>query len=507
MNQRARKRAARSQQPHLRLHFLGANKTVTGSLHFLEYTEGERTVRFFIDMGLNQENDGMNRQNRLPRGLKAQDIDFGIFTHAHIDHVGYFPKLVKDGFKGPAYATAASCELMAVLLPDSGHIQEQEAGKRQERAQRRQKQLATANSKTPVPDTPLKLQGALYTEADARASLSHLQTVEFNKSFSPAQGITVRMLRASHLLGAAVVLIEIGSGAKKKRICFSGDIGRPGMPIIKDMEYVQKADYVVCEGTYGARMHEKRDRLKALQALINDAYKRALQPGKGGCGVILMPAFAIGRVQSVLFDLRQLMQEKRIPSIPVFVDSPMAIRATEIHRKHSDLHNARTVKAALEGDPFRTPEYAELLTLNESLRLDEAAAKPVIILSSSGMAQGGRVVRHLQRRLPDSKSTVVFVGFQAEGTLGRKVLGPTSEQRIAGKTVKARATVAHMPDYSGHGDQGDILNWLKKFDPKPKKVFLVHGDESSLETLKSEIETKLRFDVEIPDYRDCLELI
>ncbi|MBX9685231.1 MAG: MBL fold metallo-hydrolase [Candidatus Obscuribacterales bacterium] len=516
MNSKERKRRARSQQSHLQLQFLGANKTVTGSLHFLEFTNEEgKTIRFFVDMGLNQENEGMNFQNRLPAGLKASDVAFGIFTHAHIDHVGYFPKLVKDGFSGPVYATPPTADLLGILLPDSGHIQEEDAGRKQARAQRRDadaKKTAKQNpkpqrgGKKPVEKPEVKSIVPLYTEQDARASLRLVQAIEFGKPFSPAEGITFRFLRASHLLGAAIVLLEIGKGSKKRRVCFSGDIGRPGMPIIKDVERVKQADYVVCEGTYGARLHEKRDRLKSLEQIINAAYERALKgKGKEGAGVILMPAFAVGRVQSVLIDLQQLMKKKRIPAIPVMIDSPMANLATEIHRKHSSEFNKATLEIAAEGDPFRTPEFAELMSMEQSLKLDLPASRPIIILSSSGMATGGRIMRHLQKRLPGQHNTIVFVGFQAEGTLGRQLLGPEKTARIAGVEVAVRASVEYLQDYSGHGDYNDIINWLRGFDPKPRKLFLVHGDSESLESLKEKAEA-LGFHVEIPGYRDTVDL-
>lgn len=507
MTKKARRKAAQSEPPSLLLHFLGANKTVTGSLHFLEYTSAGKTLRFFVDMGLNQENESMNFQNRLPKGVKAADLSFGIFTHAHIDHVGFFPKLVKDGFSGPVYATEASCDLLGILLPDSGHIQEQDAKRRAERARKREQGKAGSPAPEKLPSEAPCFQ-SLYTQAEARASLAQLQASEFHKKFSPAPGITVTFLRASHLLGAAIVLLEIGEGANKRRLVFSGDLGRKGLPVIQDMDFPSKADYVVCEGTYGARLHEKRNRLATLAGIINAAYDRAAKKSTKGCGIILMPAFAVGRVQSVLFDLRQLMAQGRIKQIPVFVDSPMANMATAVYRKHSRLYNGKALKALAQGDIFSPARYAELSSLDESLRLDQRSSEPVIVLSSSGMANGGRVTRHLQNRLPDANSSVVFVGFQSEGTLGRHLLDGTKSAWIGGKSVDVRAAIEQMPDYSGHGDYQDILGWLSHFEPRPKKLFLVHGDSESLESLKSRVEQSLHWDeVEIPDYRSAIRLL
>lgn len=484
-----RKRRARSNERRIRLHFLGATQTVTGSLHFFEYSDNGRIVRFFLDAGLNQESGRANFQNRLPAGIKASDIDFGIFSHAHIDHTGYFPRLVKDGFAGVVYATPATRDLVSLLLPDSGYLQEEEAKR------------ASKRSKTAV--LPL------YTEADARASLSRIVTVEYDAPKQLTEGVVVRFSHASHILGAAVVTLEIGTGSKKRRVVFSGDLGRPDMPVLKNLATLKQADYLICEGTYGDKLHERRNRQLAFAEIINRAYERAKTGDrKYGQGVIVIPAFAVGRVQSVLYDLRQLMAEKRIPEIPVFVDSPMAIRATQIYRAHSSLYNAKS-KRLIDGgtDLFRTPRYAELMDWKASEQLDQPATEPTIIVGSSGMASGGRIVRHLQKRLPGKQNTVVFIGFQGQGTLGRQIVSPEVETvRIAGVPVRVRATVEYMKDYSGHADYQDILRWIGAFEPKPKKVFLVHGEPESLDALKSRIGETLRSDVVVPRYREYIDL-
>jgi metallo-beta-lactamase family protein len=524
MGNPGRKRRANNNDRRIRLHFLGATRTVTGSLHFFEISEAGRTVRFFLDAGLNQESSGLNFQNRLPAGVKANEVDFGIFSHTHIDHTGFFPRLVKDGFKGVVYATHATRDLASVLLPDSGFLQEEEAKRASRRAERKRtpaakvpaatkrgagaKRAAAKKDVAAAEEKPRVIQ-PLYTEADARASLKQIVGVDYDKPLTICEGVVVRFSHASHLLGAAVVSLELGTGSKKRRVVFSGDLGRPDMPVLKDLAVVKQADYLICEGTYGDKLHERRDRLTAFAEIINRAYERAKVPDKKyGHGVIVIPAFAVGRVQSVLYDLRQLMAEKRIPEIPVFVDSPMAIRATAIYRQYSDLYN-RDAKRVADGgtDLFRTPRYAELTEWAQSERLDEPATEPTIVVGSSGMASGGRIVRHLQNRLPGKQNTVVFIGYQGEGTLGRQIVTPeVTEVKVAGTPVRVRATVEYMKDYSGHADYEDIIRWLSAFQRKPTKMFLVHGEAESLDALKTRIEERLRWTVAVPKHREYIDL-
>lgn len=504
--QKKAKRAKANGQPRMLLHFLGAAQTVTGSLHFFEYSEEGKTTRFFVDMGIFQNDPSLNRKNRLPRGVKAEDIDFGIFTHAHNDHTGFFPRLVRDGFKGPVFATAATKDLAAVILQDSARLQEEEARQINARAEKGQrlKKLKDATTSS----APLRTFQALFDSRDVDAALSLFRVQSFDHQFSPAANIKVKFMRASHLLGAAMVEICFGSGASTRRVILTGDIGRPKMPVLKELAVPKHVDYLVLEGTYGARLHPKRDRLQSLAEMINKAYQRAKSAhSKFGYGVILIPAFAVGRVQSVLHDLRELMEKGKIPEIPVFVDSPMANRTTAIYRQHSGEYNAVTAAVARRKDPFRTSRYAEITEASQSERLGESASEPIIILSSSGMASGGRVVHHLQRRLPGEQNTVLFVGFQAEGTFGRQLMESKGEKiRLMGEELTVRAYVDYLEDYSGHADYEDTLNWLSKLPVRPKRIFLVHGDLESLSSLKEKIEHQLRIDVLIPGYRDQVEL-
>lgn len=510
---RTNRRPRAKSETGARLHFLGATRTVTGSLLFFEVTNEKQTIRFFLDAGLVQEHGAQNLQNRLPSGVKPADVNFGIFSHAHIDHTGFFPRLVKDGFKGTVYTTSATAELTGLLLPDSGFLQEEEAKRRS----KKQKLICADAAKDkrkvkgcePGTGAPTAAVEPLYNEAEARASLKHIRGVDFDKRHEIMPGIAVTFTKASHILGAAVVTLELGTGSKKRRVVFSGDLGRPGMPILQDLAPVKHADYLICEGTYGNRKHVKRNRLKALAEVINAAYERAQHSDKKfGHGVIIIPAFAVGRVQSVLYDLRQLMADKLIPAIPVFVDSPMAIKANAIYRKNQALYNKAAAAVVADGtDLLKTPEYAELESWQESMTLDAPPNRPCIVVGSSGMANGGRIVRHLQQRLGGKQNTVVFIGYQGFGTLGRQIVTPeVDEVKIAGVPVKVRATVVHMEDYSGHADFEDITRWLRGFQTKPKQMFLVHGDEAALETFKEHIEQTLRWDVTIPQNRDHFDL-
>lgn len=504
-----RKRRANSNQRRIRLHFLGATRTVTGSLHFFEISEQDRTVRFFLDAGLNQESPALNHQNRLPSGVKASEVDFGILSHAHIDHAGFLPKLVKDGFNGKVYATPATRDLVSILLPDSGFLQEEEAKRLTRKAGKRRTATARSGKSAADAATPERKFEPLYTEEEAKASLSCIETLEYDTARTICDGVVLKFLHASHILGAAVVTLELGSGSKKRRVVFTGDLGRPDMPVLKNLAVVKQADYVISEGTYGDKLHEQRNRQKALAEIINRAYDRAKTPdAKFGHGVIIIPAFAVGRVQSVLYDLRILMAAGKIPVIPVFVDSPMAIKATQVYRHYTNLYNRAALKQIEGGgDLFTTPKYAELADWKQSVALDGAASEPIIVVGSSGMAAGGRIMRHLEHRLPGKQNTVVFIGFQGQGTLGRSLVQPDVEQvNVAGKAVRVRATVEYMKDYSGHADYGDIIRWLSAFATKPKKLFLVHGEPESLEALKTRIEERLRWDVAIPRYRESIDI-
>lgn len=515
MKRKKESRLFQKGQPAIKLHVLGAAGGVTGSLNLFEYFDGEKLTRFILDIGLHQENESLNRQNRLPTGVTPSDIDFVVISHAHIDHSGYFPKLVKDGFKGFAYTHEATKDLLAILLPDSGHLQEQEAMRNRKRLASQQigsgEQKRGKNGR--VPQQPKDVTPGcepLYTEADARACLSQIKGLKYDTRYKLAEGVFVTLTDACHILGAAVVTLEIGKAAKKRVFCFTGNVGQPHTPILRELKPVTRADYLMSESTYGGKLHEKRDRLKVLADIINAAYKRASKSNsKFGYGVIVIPAFAIGRVQAVLFDLRKLMEQKRIPNIPVFLDSPMAVKATHAHRQHANLFNSEAAKLVTAGvDPFATPRYAEITDPKGSQMLDQPAKEPIIIIGSSGMASGGRILQHLRSRLPGKENTILFVGYQGTGTLGQNLVNLKADSiRIFGSPIAVNATIEFMPDYSGHADYSEIIAWMSLFSPKPKKTFLVHGEPESLSQFKKHIETSLGLTVAIPKRREVFELL
>ncbi len=488
-------------QPRVKLHLLGSAGDVTGSLILFEVTlAAGKTTRFLLEVGLHQDDDNINHSHRLPKGLKASDINFVVISHAHIDHSGYLPKLIADGFNGPVYTHAATKDLMRFLLPDSGNLQERAA----ERLNERNARNTTRGTKAPAKVS------ALYTAADARRSLECIKALEYDRSYKLAEGVSVKLTEASHIIGAAVVTLTLGTGKNAKTVCFTGNVGRNGMPFLKDLTPVLEADYIISESTYGNKLHAKRDRLTVLAGIINDAYKRAKRRDpKEGCGSIVIPAFAVGRVQTVLYDLRELMATKRIPDLMVFLDSPMAVEATKVHRKHTNLYNDAARKLIERGiEPFKTKRYMECKSWSQSRLLDKPSNEPIIIIGSSGMAAGGRILGHIEKRLHSAANTIVFVGYQGTGALGYTLVNEKPSQvTIQDRVVPVKAKIEYMSDYSGHADYAEIIDWLKKFRRKPKKLLLVHGDADALTAFKGHIEEALPgWNVVIPQSRNCFEL-
>jgi metallo-beta-lactamase family protein len=569
MNRRQQKDLSRTGRSVLRLHVLGAAHAVTGSMYLFEYHEKDKVTRFITDLGLTVENPQADFQKRLPSGINASDIDFAIISHAHVDHSAYLPKLIKDGFKGSVYVTPATRDLMGVILPDSGYLQEEEAKRKNARLDKasapddasapvsvkvNSKVSAKGNSpraysKAATKAVPKDASGKaaaprfspLYTQEEAQSSLKVLRTVDYDQRFAVTDAISFTFTEAGHILGAAVVNLEIGTGSQKRTFCFSGNIGRPDMPLLRDLQPVAAADYVMVESTYGNRLHQKRDRLDVLETKLIAAHARAKSSGKAvkakksvapgvntghGSGVILIPAFAVGRAQALLNDIRILMEAGRVPVMPVYVDGRMTQAATEVHRKHIGILNEET-KGLFEAgiDPYTTPRHAVVEDWKASEALHREHTEPCIIVSSSGMAAGGRIVNHLNYWLSDSKCTVMFVGYQGTGTLGQAIVRTSAGERpdsvasanvnfdtpktvrIAGKPVRLNATVDFLPDYSAHADYGDTVRWLGKFKRRPKMTFIVHGDEEALAGLKGHIENTLDWKgVTIPTTRQVFDL-
>ncbi len=436
----------------------GAGGTVTGSKHLLE--DGPR--RLLLDCGLFQGLKPLRLRNWAALPLSPPTLGAVVLSHAHIDHAGYLPRLCRDGFTGPVYCTGGTRDLLAVMLPDAAHLQEEEA--------------AYANRhRTSAHDPALPL----YTIADAERALARVQTVDFGDRFTPVPGVEARFAQSGHILGAALVHCDIGG----RRLVFSGDLGRYGVPIMVDPDPVPEADVLLVESTYGNRDHALDDNADKLAAAVARAAQQK--------GWLLIPAFAVGRSQEILYDLRRLEAAGRIPSLPVYLDSPMAIQATVIYAAHTDEHDAELKEAESAGKrPFAPRRFHLSRTVEESKRLNDTDG-PGIIVAGSGMATGGRILHHLKRRLPDPRTTVLFVGYQAAGTRGRLLRDGATTIKMLGETVPVRARVEASDGYSAHADRGEILRWLGGFKQPPEMTYVVHGEPEAATALRDTITSRL----------------
>ncbi|HKZ07759.1 MAG TPA: MBL fold metallo-hydrolase [Methylomirabilota bacterium] len=436
------------------LTFHGAAGTVTGSKHLLE-ADGARVL---LDCGLFQGLKALRVRNWEAPPLDPRRLDSVVLSHAHIDHSGYLPRLMRAGFGGPVHCTPATADLLRVLLPDAAHLQEEEA--------------AFANRhRTSRHDPALPL----FTVEDAQRVLRQVRTADFGASFAPGKGVEGRFTHSGHILGAGLVECRLGG----RRVVFSGDLGRYDVPIMRDPDPVAEADVLLVESTYGDRLHEADDR----RARLVGAVTRAAE----GRGWLLIPAFAVGRAQEVLFDLRELEERGEIPPLPVFLDSPMAIEALAIYSRHIEEQDAALRRTVAGGTRPYAPKNLQITrTVEDSKRLNETAP-PGIILAGSGMATGGRILHHLRRRLPEPRTTVLFVGYQAAGTRGRLLRDGARTLRIFGEEVPVRATILTSDAYSAHADRGEILRWLGGFRRPPGITYLVHGEPRAAEALREAV--------------------
>ncbi|MSQ32554.1 MAG: MBL fold metallo-hydrolase [Dehalococcoidia bacterium] len=458
----------------VKLQFLGAAGTVTGSKFLL--TANDRN--YLIDCGLFQGADRLEQQNWQPLSIAANRISAVILTHAHLDHSGYLPRLVKLGYKGPVYASEATGELMKIILPDSGYLQEEGANYANKHGYSRHK-----------PALPL------YTSDEAYNSMKNLYSIQMNSPYSVDNQVSVTMRPAGHILGSAILDISVTNNHARHRYVFSGDLGRYGMEITKEPSLVSEADYLALESTYGAREHVSNSFELRLESVVNETHKKG--------GVLIIPSSAVGRTQSVLFYLRKLESDKKIPIMPVYVDSPMAVDATEVYLKYKDEHNLNT--QVLEKRPLISSQTRLIRKVEESKELNEKPG-PMIIISSSGMLEGGRVMHHLKNRIGDPNNTVLLVGFQPTGTRGRMLMAGAKEITIHGEKVPVIAKVVWTDELSAHADFNDSLRWLSGFNRPPKTTFLVHGEPDSLSSLREKIENKYHWTVKIPEYLESFTL-
>ena len=451
----------------MQLSFFGATQTVTGSRYLLAC--GERRV--LVDCGLFQGYKHLRLKNwaRLP--FAADQVDAVLLTHAHLDHSGYLPLLVKNGFKGPIYATNATVELCRILLPDSGYLQEEQA------------QFANRHGFSKhSPALPL------YTEKDAYQCLKKFRTVSFDEAIEPAPGVRAVFSRAGHLLGAASVRVEHGS----KSILFSGDVGRPNDPLMLAPAAPAAADCLVVESTYGDRSHPVLDPSTELRDVIRRTCARG--------GVIVIPTFAVGRAQLLLLLIARLQASGEIPRIPVYLDSPMAIDATELFARFGAEHRLSSEEASTVGS------IAALVKTAEQSKTLDRSREPAIILAASGMATGGRVVHHLKVFAPDARNTILFSGFQAGGTRGAALVAGAQQIRIHGESFAVRAEVAQLQSASAHADADELIAWLRRMPAAPRQVFVTHGEPSASDALRQRIQTELGWIATVPEYRDEVAL-
>lgn len=460
------------------LQFLGAAGTVTGSKYVLE-TNGKRIL---VDAGLYQGKKELRERNwhRLP--VAPKEIDLVLLTHAHIDHTGYLPVLARDGFRGRVLTTHATKDLCGLLLPDSGRLQEEEA--------------ATANKLGYSKHKPAQ---PLYTEENARRCLPLLDSIAYSQRRDLWSGIGVTFRPAGHILGSATIELDIEEpGRRRQRIVFSGDIGRYDAPVIPDPVPVPEATTLLVESTYGDRVHGTVSPKDALAAAITTA------AGRGGA--ILIPSFAVGRAQDLLYYLRELEAEGRIPVLDIFVDSPMAVDATPLYVKHIEEHD-EAMKALLRSGakPFQTGRVRFTRTREESQSIN--AVKQCIIISASGMCTGGRILHHLKHRLPDARNTILFVGYQGEGTRGRSLLDGAKTLKLLGEHIPVGAHVDAVSGFSAHADFTEVLRWLDGFTSPPERLFCVHGESSGLRAMQQHIEARgAGWKAQIPAYLDKVEL-
>lgn len=445
----------------MRLTFLGATNTVTGSKFLLSV--GNKKI--LIDCGLYQGLKELRERNWAKFPIEPHLIDIVVLTHAHIDHSGYLPVLVKNGFNGKVICSHATKDLCSVLLPDSGYLQEEEA--------KSANKYGYSKHKPAVP---------LYTRSEAERTLFQFHSIDFRKEKRIDDDLSMSLIPAGHILGASFVQFK----QYNTTVLFSGDLGRPRDPIMHPPAIMQAADYLILESTYGNRLHNKIDPLDELADVINRTVARN--------GTIIIPAFAVGRAQHMLYLMYQLKVKKRIPDIPVYLDSPMAKDATDIFRKYTDLHR---LDANLSQKVCEVATYIN--SKEESKELDQVTL-PKIIISASGMLEGGRILHHIRVFGPDEKNAIVFTGYQAAGTRGADITNGKRELKVFGEKIAVNAEVKILSNMSAHADYEEILQWLSHFNHHPSKIFITHGEPEAAQSLKEKIEERYHWECIVPDY-------
>ena len=468
----------------MKLTFLGGAKTVTGSCYWMQ-ANGKNIL---IDCGMFQGHDQEEDLNFEPFPFDVSSIDYLLLTHAHIDHSGRIPKLCKEGFKGKIICTKATADLCAIMLPDCGYIQESEVEWKNRKRQRAGKPLIEP----------------LYTYQDALDCIKFFNPVSYHQEVRLQGNITIRFSDAGHILGSSILEIWVNEKNSETRIVFSGDLGNQDIPLLKDPETIESADYLIIESTYGNRIHKEKE--NKVRKLLNIIEETIMQGGN-----VVIPSFAVGRTQEIIYEIhkyRELYKDDMdfLSHVPVYVDSPLAISATEVFRKNLDCYDEEARAYVENGDnPLDFPNLAFTRTPDESRQLNEKP-EPMIIISASGMCEAGRIKHHLKHNLWRSNSTILFVGYQAPGTLGRRILDGAEKVKIFGEEISINARIESIEGYSGHADQQGLLNWVSSIKNKPKKIFIVHGEPESQYAFAKILKKQLKVDIIIPDRGDNYEL-
>lgn len=462
----------------MKLTFLGAARQVTGSCYLLEAGR----LRLLIDCGLYQERSFLSR-NWDPTPAAASNIDYLLLTHAHLDHCGLIPKLVREGFAKQILSTPATRDLAEIILMDAAHIQEEDAEFKRRRHGRERR-------KGPHPVVPL------YTTRDARSALGLFKTVRFNEPKRLNEHVTVTYRDAGHILGSAMLELTVHENGKNRTLVFSGDIGQQNKPIIRDPSVFDRADYVVMESTYGDRNHDGAE--TTIEDQLCDAINRTVTAG----GNILIPTFAVERAQELMYYLGLLVRENRIPHLLAFLDSPMAVDVTEVFRRHQDCMDEESQRLLASGEPlFQFAGLSLVRDVQESKAINRIRGS-AIIMAGSGMCTAGRIKHHLVNNIARPESTILIVGYQAHGTLGRQLVDRVPVVRILGAKYEVRASIGEIHGLSAHADQNGLMTWLGHLNSKPRCVFLTHGEESAADELARQIRSKWGWRVEVPSHGD-----
>ena len=473
----------------MKITFLGATKTVTGSNYLVE-AAGKK---FLVDCGMWQGKQELEEENYEEFDFNPTEIDFMLLTHAHIDHSGRIPKLYKEGYRNKVYAHKATCDLCTLMLPDSGHIQEMEnEWKNRKRIRKGQ-----------------KVREPLYTAEQALRCLELFEPVKYDEIIEITPEIHARFNDAGHMLGSSVIELWVKEDGKQTKTVFTGDLGNSDIPLLSEPTMIEDTDYLVMESTYGNRKHQKSEqKAEMFLDIVSETIDKS--------GTVVIPSFAVGRTQEILYELNKIKENtddeefsrkyEKLMKVPVYVDSPLAISATEVFKENMDLFDEETQAEMERGDhPLEFPGLKFTVTADESKALNEKP-EPCIIISASGMCEVGRIKHHLKHNLWNPNSTILFVGYQAPGTLGYSIVNGAKTVKIFGEEIAVNARIEYLEGYSGHADQDGLMNFVYSFIKKPKKIFLVHGEEESQEALEQKIQDEAELPVIIPNYGETYDV-